>query len=360
MSLYRQTESRTLLSVGASALQKIDNFCHLKAPRCILPSVEVDQIKKVTKSIPMLANSLAEDEMFLWASGDGPTPTIEHTDVDVDFEYRGYSSKRIPLVALAENQISQQQFAKKRFGDAYRFLPLLTRRVLTVRERLFTTFLQSTTIHGAAQSFTNGPLDVPASNQAPLSQVDSYLRANMDPIQQMFGFQKVAAVNLSALETFRHHPEFIGRAVWQGAGDGKQFMSIEGVISIMKECWRLDDVWILDAIHTTAADGETDAIAHIAGSAGFLGIYLIKPGVTDLSTEKDSSETDYPDGAVVMLEPRVTGAQKAETRGINFDSYVNDETKMEYWRALHGCGFKAIRTSESGIDLSVIWDSITT
>lgn len=359
MSSYLTTARRTLLAVGKSVLPSIDGFAHLKCPRAIVPSITVDQVKDVVFDIPALANAFAEDEVHRWMPGDSSPGQVEHDTVSVTLSYKGYSTKVYRLDGLRANELSAAQFQRRRFGDAAQRFPILFRRALTIREIQFYNYISSTSVFGAAQSFTNGPLTTPSSNQDPLGQVDDYLVANMNPIQSLTGFKKVMLINPTALAAFRQHPALTGVSVFNGAGGSDALISNQQAIDIMADRWDLDDVWKMDALKTTAQSGETDALGYVTGSTGFMGIYLVKPGVFDLSTGADEPTRDYPDGAFVMAEPRVAGSSNGEMRGLNPDSYTDDEKASEFYRVIYGHDFKTPRASESGLDFGVIWTNIT-
>jgi hypothetical protein len=174
-------------------------------------------------------------------------------------------------------------------------------------------------------------------------------------------------INPAALSTFRKHPAFSGKAVYSGS-PGHDVTGNEAVFKIMREMWGVDHIHVMQQIKRSGRAGAAESIGYITGASGFFGLYLIKPGTVDYSTERDDASDGYPDGAIVMNTPRSAtldsalreaGLTPGALSGLALDTFIDQATMVEKVRLLYGVGYTVPRATAGGCDLGQFWSGIT-
>jgi hypothetical protein len=370
MSLYRRTDVRTLLSVGRSALHKLDYLIWPLFPVALVPSVDADQVKRVDYKLPALAASLPEDESFLWSPGDDPTPEFEMDLVDVSLSYKGRSTKRVRRDAVRIDEMSEADFGSLRFRDSSQILPMMLRQAaLQVEASLYAKLSNTST--WATTTFTNGPLSAEASysTQKPVRDIEEYLNVNMRPLAALMGYELWCVTNTIGLTNVALHPEYSGINVTVSAiGDARRTAQRDGayremLVARLKEMHGFSRVLVMDGIKTSAREGQSDSIGFITGSSGFFAIYLVKPGTFDHSGVDTPGPEEAADGALVLTMPKrlVRGGNgdNAALMGLFPDNYLDEEKKSEFFRVIWGHDWNTPRTNEGGIRFGVIFTNVT-
>jgi hypothetical protein len=363
MSSYHQTSARTLLSVGQSALHKLSTLVWPKMPIALIEDKDVDAIHKVDIKLDAIANTLPEDEGHRWRAGDDPTPDLIMDTVDLTLSYKAKSTKKIRLSAVSSDSPSSA-FNNSRFATLRRRFPILVRRAaLEIEASLYTVLTDAA---WTSSGFTNGPLSTPASNQTPIRDIEDDLdgtgvgATGMRLLAQLLGFELWAFTDSASLTALALHPQYGGIDVAVSAfGDipktaHEKAMFRRVLTERLKQTHGFDEVCVIDAIKTTAKQGESDSLARITGG-GFFGYYLIKPGTFDHTT--DDAE-DQVDGAIALCMPKRTSRAMESMKGLLGNSWIDEGKMSEYFRVLYNYNWIKPRTTESGVVFGKIWTSV--
>lgn len=350
VALYHSTSVWTLLSIAKSLIQKMSGFTWMTAPMVRVPNVAISQIHKVKYSLPYLANNIAEAEEIYWKHGDNHPGYIEHDSYEVEITYRGRTTKAIPRPRIEQRNMGLAEFNSYRHADLLQnIVPRLNSRAAQRIERDFHRKLRSTTLFGAAKTFTNGPLSAPASNQAPYKEFDTFMNDYVLPIAQYEGFEVHLYWSPPVRSAFANHPDYTGR----GGGDidlsrglnatqiTQRFADAHGIpVENIHLC---NSITSRNGSGQDVQDGESDNIEFLTKKMFSVQLYPTKKEF-DLV---DNPGVDKPDGSLCI----------AMGDDLLPDMMTNEAGKTEEFRTTWGHGIFSPRASE--IQLGWHWDGDT-
>lgn len=349
-ALYHSTSTWNMISVAKTLIQKATGYTWMSLPMIRVPDVALSQIVKTTFRQTSFFNDLAEDGTLYWKHGDGHPGYLEGDDYEVTLTYRGRTTKAIARAKVEAGAMSLAAFNAYRHADLQgNIIPKLNSRSMQRIERDFHRRLRSTAYWGAALTFSNGPLDVPAANQKPYMEFETHLNTNVRPILQLGDYEIHVYWSPAVRTSFGNHPDYTGRGgadinLARGLNPDEitnRFASAHGIDPNNIHC--ADSVVGRDGSANIVQDGETPTTLEFLTEKLFAVQLLPKQKVFDLV---DRPEVDKPDGALGVC------------MGGNLlpDTIDNQAGKTEDFRVTWGHGIQRLRTD---VTMGWHWDGDT-